>query len=339
MTDSPPVVYLLHGEDDFSIAQSIAEIEAKLGDSPTASMNSVRLDGRSASMEALRLSAYAAPFLAPRRIVIFDHPLARINSQPLKEKLLSLLDGVPGTTALVLVEYRSLEEKGYQSKPKKDHWLLSWAKAAGPRVFIKSFTPKSEEMPKWIQDQAKANGGKFTPEAAGLLASRVGDDTRTAYQEILKLLAYGNYRHAVQPEDVDLLTAGEGKLEDFALPNALRARDGRKALKVLHRLLEEDDPIPILQGIVYQVRVLLLARDVLDRGGRVDEVVSELTRYPNLKIKSYPARLAAEQARRMDRIELERIYRQLLRIDEAIKTGQMDGSVALESFVAGFTNP
>jgi DNA polymerase-3 subunit delta len=329
MTNPPPVVYLFHGEDEISIAQSLAELEARLGDPSTASMNTTRLDGRTANLEDIRLAANAMPFLAPRRLVIVDHPLAKAVSQTFREKFEAFLNQLPPTTGLVLIEYKTL---------KKENWLVAWSEAAGKRAFVRSFSLQNEkDMVKWIQEQARHAGGKFTPPAAALLASLVGADSRTAYQEIQKLLAYTNSQRPVEPEDVDLLTAAERKLEDFALPNALREMDGRKGLNVLHRLLEEDDPLSILGSTIYQIRVLLLARTVLDQGGGVDEIVQELTRYPNLKIKPYPARLAAEAARRMDMADLELIYRRLLEIDAAIKSSEIEGDLALDLFVAGFT--
>ena len=329
MTNPPPVVYLFHGEDEFAIAQSVADLAAKLGDVSTASMNTSRLDGRTASLEEIRQPANAMPFLTPRRLVIVDHPLARAGSQTFREKFEAFLDHLPPTTALVLIEYKTL---------RKENWLLAWAEGAGSRAFVRSFSlQEGQAMVKWIQEQAKRAGGKFTPQAADLLASQVGSDPRTAHQEIQKLLAYTNGQRPVEPEDVDLLTPAEGKLKDFALANALREMDGRKALNVLHRLLEEDDPLKILGGVANQMRMLLLAREVLDQGGGVNEVVHELTRYPNLKIKPYPARLAAEQARRMDMANIEMVFRRLLEIDAAIKSSQLDGDLALDLLVAGFT--
>jgi DNA polymerase-3 subunit delta len=164
-----------------------------------------------------------------------------------------------------------------------------------------------------------------------------GEDTRLAYQEIQKLVTYTNGQRPVEAEDVDQLASAEGKLENFALPNALREMDGRKALNVLHRMLEDEDPIMLLGSVTKQVRILLLAREVLDQGGGVNEVVSELTSHPSLKITAYPARLAAGQAQRISMADLEAIYRRLLEIDEAIKTSQMDGDVALDLFVTNFT--
>lgn len=329
MNDSPPVVYLFHGEDEFAIAQSVAELEARLGDAPVAEMNTTRLDGRVAGLEEVRMVAYAMPFLTPRRLVILSNPLARLNSPALHEKFSALLDDLPASTGLVLTEYKTL---------KKDHWLLKWAEDAGKRAFIKAFSLRdSAAIARWIQERAKNAGGSFDPQAARLLAELVGEDTRLAYQEIEKLVAYTNGQRPVEAEDVDLLTAAEGKLENFALPNALREMDGRRALNVLHRMLEDEDPIMLLGSVAKQVRILLLAREVLDEGGGVNEVVTELTRHPSLKISAYPARLAAGQAQQMAMADLEAIYRRLLEIDEAIKTSQIDGDVALDLFVTTFT--
>jgi DNA polymerase-3 subunit delta len=102
-------------------------------------------------------------------------------------------------------------------------------------------------------------------------------------------------------------------------------------------MLEDEDPIMILGSVARQIRLLLLARSVLDRGGSINEVIDELTHYSNLKISAYPARLAGEQARRMTSADLELLYRRLLEIDEAVKTGQMDPDLALDLFVTSFT--
>lgn len=337
MSESPPVVYLFHGEDEIGIAQSIAEVEAKQGDAPTASLNTVRLDGRAAGIEELRLAANAMPFLTARRIVVLTHPLARLGTPAAKDKFIALLDGLPPTTALVLAEYHTLYEERRDGS-RKEHWLYSWAKAAGPRAYIREFSLRgSGAMTRWIQDQARANGGKFTPQAAQQLAELAGEDTRLAQQEIHKLLAYTNRARPVDDDDVRHLTAAEARLEDFALPNALRELDGRKALSVLHRLLEDGEPIMILGSIIKQVRMLLLAREVLDQGGSVKDVEAVLPGYKELKISAYPARLAAVQAQKMSMAELEAIYRRLVEIDEAIKSSQLDGDLALELFVTAFT--
>jgi DNA polymerase-3 subunit delta len=331
MTETPPVVYLLYGEDEFGIAQQISEMESKLGDAAAAAMNLARLDGRSANLDEIRLAAAALPFLSDRRMVVLYHPLARLTTPSLQEKFKTLLDSLPPTTRLVLVEYRSLIE--YQkNKQQKKNWLLEWAEAAGTRAYIRVFSPlKGQAMAKWIQDQARGAGGQFTPQAAALLSSLVGEDSRLAHGEIHKLIAYTNYNRPVQPEDVENVTFIAGEVDIFGMVDALGNQDGRISMKMLHRLLEEQDTLSIFGMVIRQFRLLLLARETLDGGGRESEVARALKLHP------YVADKITSQARHFSLPALEAVYHRLLDLDEAMKTGQVEGEVALDTFVAAFT--
>jgi DNA polymerase-3 subunit delta len=186
-------------------------------------------------------------------------------------------------------------------------------------------------MARWIQKQSEQAGGQFTSQAAGLLATLVGGDTRLADQEIHKLLAYVNYNRPVEAEDVEILTADVAPGDIFALVDALGNQDGRKAMGMLHRLLEQQEPLSIFSMIVRQFRLLLLAREVLDGGGQSGEVASQLGINPWLADK------LAAQVRRFSLAGLEAIYHRLLDIDEAVKTGQAPDDLALESLVAALT--
>jgi len=158
-----PVVYLFHGEDEFSIAQAVQGLEARLGDPASAVMNTARLDGRAISLDVLRNAASAIPFIGERRLVIVDSPLAKIDPVPAShEKFLALLDGLPDSTALILVEHKPLvveKKKGGKVAVIK-HWLLLWAESGGERVYVRAYpAPDSNKMAEFIQAQAKAAGG------------------------------------------------------------------------------------------------------------------------------------------------------------------------------------
>lgn len=320
----PPRVYLFHGEDEFTIAQEIQKLEEKLGDPVTASLNTTRLDGRTLSFNELENVVQSMPFLAPRRLVVVVHPLAKMeNNQALQEKFLALLDQLPESTGLVLVEYRSLEREKY-----KPRWLLEWVKNSGESAFMRLFPYPN--MPKWIQEQARREGGEFTFQAASALAGLVTNDTRLASQEIVKLLAYAAYRRPVEVEDVDLLVAATGQASIFEFVDALGMQDAYRAMKILHRLLEDEDAQYIFSMIVRQFRLLLQAREMLDNGKTLGEVTK------TLKLHEFVGKKVIGQAQRFSMDILEAIYRRLLEMDESIKTGLVEPDLALEAFVAGF---
>lgn len=336
MSKPAPVVYILHGDDEYAINCFIDEIETRLGDPAAAMMNITRLDGRSLQLEELRSVVNAVPFLTRRRLVVLTHPRARLNSPAEREKFISLLEQIPQSTALILVENHPLTSERDKRRG-EIHWLEAWAGGNKELAFVRVFhLPKGGAMGRWIQEQAQSTGGSFTPQAAVLLASLVGEDTRLVDQEIQKLLAYVNYMRPVEPEDVEKLTAVVAQGDIFAMVDALGNQDGKSAIGMLHRLLELQDPLSIFGMVVRQFRLLLLARDVMDRGGGPAEMVREYDVRP--KLHPYVAEKACSQARSFSIDVLEHVYHHLLDIDEAIKTGNIQSDLALDTFVADFTS-
>lgn len=332
MGETPPCVYILNGEDEFALGEFVARLQDKLGDPSMASVNTTRLDGRSAALNEIEAAAQAMPFLVSRRLVIVTNPLAKLNSPAARKKFLEMLAKIPPTTALVLVENRLLTE-GRERRNGKLHWLEEWGEQAGERAFVRTFAlPHGPAMAGWIQERAKVYAGQFTREAADRLAGLVGDEPRLADQEIQKLLAYANFTRPVEPDDVDALTPSMRQGDIFEMVDALGEGNGRRCQEMLHRLLKEQEAISILGMIVRQFRLLLLANEVLGQGGNDALVAREL------KIHPFVAGKVALQARHFTLPVLEAIYRRLLEVDEAIKSGQMEDILALDLLVARLTN-
>jgi DNA polymerase-3 subunit delta len=338
MASSKPVVYLFYGEDDFAIAQEIASLEGKMGDPALASLNTNRLDGSKTSLEEIRSVVMAMPVLLERRLVILERPTQVVNrtggrkgdGSP-REKFLELLDQLPATTALVLAEYQTLTSDR-ERQNNKIHWLERWTDQAGGRAYKRLFPlPSGAAMQRWIQGQAGLMNGRFTPQAAALLADLVGSDTRLAYNEIEKSLAYSGYQRPVEVEDVENLAVSARQVDVFSLVDAIGNQDGRRALGLLHRLLVDQEAGMIFGMVVRQFRLLIQAREVLDGGGSEGQLVSETGMHP------YVARKTVAQVRPFSMARLVEIYHRLLEIDEAVKTGQIDIDIALDTFITAIT--
>ncbi len=238
------------------------------------------------------------------------------------------MEGLPETTALVLVEYRLLTDPRDRRKGKL-HWLEEWAAQAGDRVYFRSFSlPRGDQMSSWIRNRAGEKGGTFSYDGAGMLTELVGSDTRTADLEIDKLLLYVNYNRPVEADDVLALTAYEGEGDIFGLVDALGNRNGREAIAKLHELLNAQDPLPILGMIVRQFRLLLQAREILDFGGDENAVTKRLKLHP------YVGKKITAQARQFRMQTLEAVFHRLLEVDLAMKSSDMDGDQLLDVFIA-----
>ena len=331
MANLPPTVYLLHGEDEFAINNFITELESRLGDPATIALNTTRLDGRSYNFDELLSVATAIPFLAKRRLVIVMHPLARLADKKDQEKFLAQVERIPATTALVLVEYHLLTSNR-ERRDNKINWLEKWAVKREGFVYTRTFPlPKGASMVRWIQDRVERFGGQISLQAAEHLAILVDENPRLADQEIQKLLTYVNYQRPVDEQDVETLTADANQGDIFVMVDSLAVGDGRKALGMLRRLLEYQEALSIFGMIVRQFRLLILTRELLEKGLERKLISKELSVAPFLADK------LILQASRFTMSALEAIYHRLLEVDESMKTSQMPGDLALETLVASFT--
>jgi DNA polymerase-3 subunit delta len=316
----PIQINLLHGNDEFAISEAAEKLCAGLGDATTAGMNITRFDGRQGlSFNDLNTAVNAAPFLAPRRVVVILHPGAAFSAAEARKKFLELLEKAPPTTTMALAEYVEL---------KRDHWLIKWAAGLGTRAVTHDFKlPTRWEMPRWIEAEAKRQGGKISPDGAARLAEMVGEDPRIAAQELAKLLTYVNYARDINMADVENVSIVSAQGSVFELVDALGQGDGKKAQHTLHQLLENEEAFELWGMVIRQFRLLLQARELLDNHANAGEVQRELG------LHEYVAQKVTNQAKRFSMQSLESIYHKLLEIDEDAKTSRVPLDLALDTLV------
>jgi DNA polymerase-3 subunit delta len=341
MADTSSIL-ILHGSDELAIAAHIVRLCAGLGDPANADMNISRFDGRTGlDFEAFNTAVNAAPFLATHRVVVLEHPTAAFPTTSARKKFiepqdepqpdtpippslarkrfLELLDQAQPGTSIALVEYELL---------KRDHWLLKWATQAGSRIGVHVYTmPKRLEMPRWIEAEAKKQGGRIEPDAAGRLTEMVGEDTRIAAQELTKLLTYVNFERPIRLLDVEKVSIVSSQGSVFELVDALGQKDGKKAQHVLHQLLEDEEPLQLWGMVIRQFRLLLQAREMLDEHSTALDVQKTLGLF------DFVAQKVCSQAGRFSLSTLESIYHRLLEIDEGAKTSQVPLDLALDTFI------
>jgi DNA polymerase-3 subunit delta len=313
------LLHILHGEDDFSIKESLGEIKAGLGDEASLATSTTVLQGQSVTPAELMATCDTVPFLAPCRLVIVEGLLGRFEQQgkaPRSRK--STNDGwrslaeyakrMPGSTVLVL-----LEGKLSRSNP-----LL---KQLAPLADVREFRPLGGyDLALWIQRRAEQRGGTVTREAASLLAALVGSNLWILSSEIEKLCVYAPGR-PISKDDVELLVASAREPSVFVMIDAILDGKAPAATRLLHSLENEGAAPPyLLFMITRQFRMVLQAKDLLQRKRRPAEIGSALGIASEFALKK-----TMDQARKHPPARLQAIYRRLLDTDIAIKTGRFRG--------------
>jgi DNA polymerase-3 subunit delta len=317
--------YVFHGDDEFSRAEALADFKARMGDPVVADLNTTTLDGRRVTFGELRHACDAVPFMARVRLVVVENLLRRLakGEADFLDALLGYLPRLPATARLAFAEDKTLPGS---------HPVLKLAMEE-KRGIVKAFNVPDERrggLARWIQDRAEKKGGEIEPRAAHELAAFVGDNLRLLDNELEKLAVYVDGRRPITVADVHRLVSYVHEASIFDMTDALGQRDGPKASKLLHQMLDDGhDPLYLLGMIVRQFRIMIQVKDLAGRGVHPGQIPKALDLHP------YVVRKGTNQAAQFSTSQLETIYHKLWEADLAIKTGQMEPVLALELLVAG----
>ncbi len=323
MTRTAPTFYVLHGDDEFSLKAEIQAMRGKMGDPVSAELNTAVFDGKTAAPSEVIAAASVMPFLAGKRLIVVEGMLTWLarkgggkTAKAGLDLLTDSLPNLPDTARLVFAEPQTLDENNPVLK-------LASRDIHG---YAKAFNPPRDAT-HWIIKQVESHGGKIDPQAAVALAAVVGSDLRAADSECLKLVLYSGDR-AITEADVAAMTAYVADAVIWDMVDALARREGAVATSLMHRLLDDQEPLMILAMINRQFRLLLQTREVLDAGGES----RDLMQIPDVKYPKIAQKLT-QQARNFSLDQLEYVYRYLLETDYAIKMGRIEPDLALDLLI------
>jgi len=323
--------YLLHGDDEFSRSEMLADLRRRMGDPAMGELNTTRFDGRTVTLAELQHTCNTIPFLSERRLVIVDgllthlqRPVSPEQRKNTLEDLVSYLPHMPQTTRVVFVEPSSISGQHPLRR------LIRQDDTVGHDTEFR--LPRGRELAQWVTRRVQERGGQMTHEAAAQLAAFVGDNLRLLASEIDKLLSYVDRARPITEEDIQLLVSDVGEASIFDMVDAITRRDARAASQLLHRRLDSGDHPLALQGmVVRQIRILIQVKELAQTGLDRQTIARQLGLHP------FVVRKALEQERSFSMKQLENIHRRLLETDVAIKTGRVDAVLALDMMIAGLT--
>ena len=324
------MLYILYGEDDFSLREALADIKQRLGDKELLATNTTILQGQNLTLQQLTTTCDTLPFLAPNRLVIVEDLLSRFEvvdkekraAKPRDAEWQSFkeyLNRVPVSTVLILVD-RVLR----RSNP-----MLA---EVAPLAEVREFKPlKGVQLRNWMQARAKSLGCSMSPPALQLLSELVGGNLGLLSIEIDKLCLYAQ-RRMVEDNDVRLLVAYAQETNVFNMVDAILESNASKATMLLNQLKDEGAaPAYLLFMITRQIRMVIQVKDMLQHKQASIDIGHTLG-----ITSDYVLQKVREQARAHALERLKAIYRKLLDADISIKTGRIKGDrgeLALELLV------
>lgn len=313
------MLYILYGEDDFSLRQALAVIKEEMGDKELLSTNTTVLQGQNLTLQQLIMTCDTLPFLAPKRLVMVEGLLSRFEPQDKEKHSLKPKDSewqsfreyvsrMSESTVLILVD---------GELKRNNPMLVELAPLAKVREF-KSL--KGDRLRDWMQSRAKNLECNISPPALKLLSELVGSNLGLLSIEIDKLCLYAHGRR-VEEHDVKSLVAYAQETNVFNMVDAILERNAPKATRLLH-LLEDEGAAPpyLLFMITRQLRMVIQAKDILQQKHASADMGHSLgitSDYVLQKVRVQAGTHSMEQ--------LTAIYQKLLDTDISIKTGKIKG--------------
>lgn len=294
--------YLFHGHSDFLKERIIDKFKHTVLDPATIDFNFQTLYADEAAPEEVLEAARSMPFMGQCRVVV----VRRVDSynKGEQEVFLPYLDDPVSSTHLLFVA----------SAVDFRQPLFAKIKKVGRSV---AFTPPKEgKIVPWLQATARDMGLKISSEACAYLHQVVGNNLMELYGELEKLsVRYGD--RSIGVEHVREMAINTRAHSIFELMDAVSEKDSAKALKTLHRLLEQegkDSALSVVGMLNRQLRLLWQVK-TLKKQRRLKEIPSLLG------IPQFVARKLQFQVERWEEEELQQFLESLCLADSRLKSG------------------
>jgi DNA polymerase-3 subunit delta len=359
-------IYLIGGADEFSIKESAAKLAEKLAPKKAGEFGLEIIEGGASNQdEALKVLSRLREALNTVGLfgggdklvwlkntdLLADTPTTRAESvKDALAELADLLKGGLGDGVVLLISALGCDRRKS---------LYKTIEKTGEVQFFEALEEgkgdSDEEIEAFIQAKSRADGKTMDADTVRAFRDLVAPNLREIANELEKLFTYVGKRPAVTKEDVRSICSVSRQAVIWELTDALGARRTSHAMAALENLLDVgDQPIGIVMMLVAQFRLMLLAKDLMQRklitardgqGGNF-EFVKAFERLPEDATAHFPKtkegklpnawRLyrCALGAKNFSVAELIRAMDLLLEANRQLVTTQLDDRLILEQAIA-----
>jgi DNA polymerase-3 subunit delta len=295
-------LYLLFGPEDYLRDAAAGKVaDAALKGAALREFNESSYSLASADVQHAIAAAEQLPMMAERRVVRVSD-FARLRESD--EEALVRYVTRPVESSVVIFIADDLDKRRKLSKT-----LLEVCTS------VEFAALSDSELASWARDRMKHLGADADERTLRQIIALTGASVRQLSTELEKLSTAALPGGHVTMEMVDALVGRSREHSNFELTDRLIARDRRRALETLSKLLDDGaEPVMLIGLLASSYHRLALAKDLMSRGAAEQEVF----RVVNMPFNQRKEFLAT--ARRADSNELARRIRRIAEADLAIKT-------------------
>ncbi len=310
------MIITIFGEDTYRSLQYLKALESKFTKTHSGLLVE-HVDAVPTDATPVRAAIGSGSLFGDKKLLIIRGAFGLLPVD--QKKIVTQLEGASKEKIIVFYEsgktkFTASLGKFLATKDKKEFTLL-----AGPALI------------KEAQRLLAAQKIVIEPAALHALLTRTGTDLWFFDNEIQKLHAFMQGK-AITLQAVESLTAHASDPQIFATIDAIARRNRTQALALIHQHLKNGEDEHYLASMVtYQFRNIITVKYLQQQGRTADEIRKVTRLHPFVISK------AQALAQNFAMTDLKKIYNKLASLDVALKSGEIDPTLALDVLVAGLT--
>jgi len=300
------MLFFYYGQDSFRANQKIEAIKTKFKEKIDPGGHNIQsLDGETMGPDDFFQAVSVMGFLADKKLIIVKNIFDNKKLKDWQDQLVKFLDSQVDTPEENYIIF-------FQNN--KPDSRLKLYKRLTKLKFSEEFTPLSPSQIKtWIKNQFSKQTKSISAPALDLLISYLGSDLWQINNEINKLVNFA--KDNINEEDVRSLVQANIDENIFKLIDAIGNKDKALALKLIEEKLDNGvNHQYILTMIIRQYRILIKAKALGDKAKNYFALMQVL------KVPKFIAQKTYQQSQMYDDVQLKKIYKYLLYLDEKFKS-------------------
>ncbi|YAI81746.1 MAG: DNA polymerase III subunit delta [cyanobacterium endosymbiont of Rhopalodia sterrenbergii] len=271
-------IYLLWGEDDFAITQTVKKKLETLLEPNWLQFNYDKIYGdQPNAMEKALNQVMTSVFGTGERLVwVMNTTICQECSEEVFSQLQQTLPAIPENSHLLLT---SSKKPDYRLKSTK---LLK--KYAEVQEFSLISPWKTDELINQVKRISEEIGVQLTPEATELLVESIGNNTRKLNDELEKLRLYSFNQTTPLGTDIITTLVDASSQSSLQLAQAIRQGNKEQSLQLIADLIYHNEPaLKLVATLVGQFRTWAMVKLQIESGQKDDTVIAKAANIANPK--------------------------------------------------------
>jgi DNA polymerase-3 subunit delta len=319
-------VYLLAGEESYFINMCLNKIE-KLASA--ADLNREVFYASESSADDILNALQTLPFLSEIRVVIVKgvNKMKAVDA----ERLTGYLSNIIETSCLILLYFDNYKKETVTKRKE----FINKCITSKSCISVNCRKQYENEVKEFVKNEFAQKGKEASYDVISKIIEENGTDLLNISNETEKLsLFVGKNKKDITQEDLEKISGYTKETNIYALSSAIEARDLKKAMFVLEKLLtEREEPVIILSAISSAVRKMLNAKSMIEEQGLSVAETASILRIHNFFAETFFTNLKKHSTN-----TLKESLKVILKTDAAIKTGTNDAASALEKTILSICN-